>query len=101
MNIPITDTHQHFIYSDKWPYAWSKGIPQLEGKTFHYEDYLREIEGTGITRTVFMETTPDTWREEAPHVYQLAARPGSLITGVIAWQYLKRIEFPAKQLLTT
>ncbi len=84
MTIPIVDTHQHLIYSDKWTYSWTKGIPQLEGKVFHIDDYLREIEGTGIRGSIFMETSPDAWREEAAHTYGLAAQPGSSIIGVIA-----------------
>jgi len=84
VNIPIIDTHQHLIYSGKWTYSWTNGIPQFEGNTFRIDDYLREIEGTGISGSVFMETTPDAWREEAAHIYNLAAQPGSFITGVIA-----------------
>jgi predicted TIM-barrel fold metal-dependent hydrolase len=84
MNIPITDTHQHLIDTGKWPYSWTKGIPQLEGRAFCYDDYIRETNGTGVKRTIFMETTPDAWREEAGQIYELAAQPGSLIGGVIA-----------------
>lgn len=84
MSIPIIDTHQHFIYPDKWTYSWTKGIPQLEGKAFRIDDYRREIEGTSISGSIFMETTPDAWREEAAYVYHLAAQPGSSIAGVIA-----------------
>ena len=61
--IPITDTHQHLIDPVLGAYSWSKTIPQLDGRKFDYTDYLREIEGCGITRTVFMETTPDAWRD--------------------------------------
>jgi hypothetical protein len=84
VTIPIVDMHQHLIYPEKWTYSWTKGIPKLEGHAFRMDDYLREIEGTGISRSVFMETTPDAWHEEAAHVYDLAAQPGSIITGVIA-----------------
>jgi predicted TIM-barrel fold metal-dependent hydrolase len=84
VTIPIVDMHQHLIYPEKWTYSWTKGIPKLEGHAFRMDDYLREIEGTGISSSVFMETTPDAWHEEAAHVYDLAAQPGSIITGVIA-----------------
>jgi len=84
VTIPIVDTHQHLIYPDQWTYSWTKGIPALEGKAFRIDDYRREIEGTTISKSVFMETTPDAWREEAGHVYKLAAQPGSIIAGVIA-----------------
>ena len=59
MDIPITDTHQHLIYPDQWPYSWAEGIPALQGKAFRQDDYAAAIAGTGITRTVFMETSPD------------------------------------------
>jgi len=84
MSIPITDTHQHLIDPVLGAYSWADGIPALAGRKFDYGDYLQAIEGTGITQTVFMETTPDDWRAETPHVYGLAARPGSLIRGVIS-----------------
>lgn len=82
--IPILDTHQHLIDPALGAYSWSNGIPQLAGRNFDYADYLKAIEGTGITQTAFMETTPDNWRAETPHVYGLAAQPGSLIRGVIS-----------------
>jgi predicted TIM-barrel fold metal-dependent hydrolase len=83
---PILDTHQHLIYLEKWPYSWPLSIPALAGKAFGYEDYLKAIVGTGIARTVFMETTPDDphWKREADFVYGVAAQSGSLIGGVIA-----------------
>ena len=86
MSIPITDTHQHLIYPDKWPYSWTGGIPQLAGKAFRYADYQPAIFGTCITKTIFMETAPDDphFRAETNFGYELAAQPGSLIGGVIA-----------------
>lgn len=82
--IPITDTHQHLIDPALGAYSWTAGIPQLAGRVFDYDEYLRAIDGTGITRTIFMETTPDAWRDEASHVDALSRRPGSLIAGLIA-----------------
>jgi predicted TIM-barrel fold metal-dependent hydrolase len=84
MNIPIIDTHQHLIDPALGAYGWTNGIPQLEGRVFDYAAYLQAIDGTGITQTVFMETTPDNWCEETPHVYGLAEQAGSLISGVIS-----------------
>src|SRR5271170_3090508 len=92
---PILDTHQHLIYSKKWPYSWTSGIPALAGNAFGYDEYLAAIEGTGIARSVFMETTPDDphWQHEADFVYGLAAQSGSLIGGVIANCRLEREDF--------
>jgi predicted TIM-barrel fold metal-dependent hydrolase len=84
MSIPIIDTHQHLIDPALGAYSWTTGIPQLEGRSFAYGDYLREIEGTRIAGTIFMETTPDAWQSEAAYVAGLSAQPGSLIRGVIA-----------------
>jgi len=84
--IPIIDTHQHLIYPDQWPYSWTDGVPALAGQAFRFDDYLNAIKGTGIARTVFMETSPDDphWKHEAKFVYGLASQPGSLISGAIA-----------------
>lgn len=86
MSIPILDTHQHLVYPDRWPYSWTTDIPQLAGRAFRYDDYLQAIEGTGITGSLFMETSPDDphWREETRFVESLSREPGSLIRGIIA-----------------
>ncbi len=83
--IPILDTHQHLIYPEKHRYSWTASIPQLAGMAFRYDDYLKAIEGTGITETVFMESGADDphWQEETRFVHTLANTPGSLIKGVI------------------
>jgi predicted TIM-barrel fold metal-dependent hydrolase len=82
----MIDTHQHLIYPERYSYSWTAGIPQLAGKAFRYDDYLKAIEETGISRTIFMESGADDphWREETRFVNTLAGTPGSLITGIIA-----------------
>ena len=82
---PILDTHQHLIYPEKYPYSWTTNIPQLAGKPFRYDDYLKAIEGTGISETIFMEAAPDEphGQEETRFVDELANTPGSLIRGII------------------
>ena len=86
MNTPILDTHQHLIYPDKFPYSWINGLVPLEGNAFHLNDYLTAIEGTAITRTIFMEASPDDphWHNETKFVYELSEQPNSIIEGVIA-----------------
>ena len=83
--VPILDTHQHLIYPEKHSYSWTTGFPQLAGKAFWYDDYLKAIEGTGITKTVFMESGTDDpyWQEETRFVHSLARAPDSLIKGII------------------
>ena len=84
--IPILDTHQHLMYPEKWPYSWADDLPALAEKGFRYEDYVKLVEGTGITGTIFMETSPDDphWDEEAGFVHELATHGASLIRGIIA-----------------
>jgi predicted TIM-barrel fold metal-dependent hydrolase len=85
-HIPILDTHQHLIYPERYPYSWTAEIPQLRGKAFRYDDYLKAIEGTGVSQTIFMESGVDDphWREETRFVQELAGTPGMLIKGIIA-----------------
>jgi predicted TIM-barrel fold metal-dependent hydrolase len=84
--IPILDTHQHLIYPEKYPYSWTAGIPQLAGTAFRYDDYLKAIDGTNVSETIFMESAADDphWHEETRFVHTLAKTPGSLIKGIIA-----------------
>jgi predicted TIM-barrel fold metal-dependent hydrolase len=86
LQIPIIDTHQHFIYPEKLPYSWTKGVPPLKDKTFRYDDYVKLVAGKGVVGTIFMETDPDEPRAaaEAKLVYELASQANSLIRGVIA-----------------
>ena len=84
--IPLTDTHQHLIYSERWPYSWTDSLPQLAGKAFRLDDYQRLTAGAGVTKTIFMETAPDDPHgfAETKFIYELASQPGSNIAGVIA-----------------
>jgi predicted TIM-barrel fold metal-dependent hydrolase len=86
MTIPIIDTHQHLIYPERFSYSWTAGIPQLAGKPFRCDDYSMAIEGTGVRRTIFMESGADDphWQEETRFVHTLAGTPGSLIGGIVA-----------------
>jgi predicted TIM-barrel fold metal-dependent hydrolase len=84
--IPLTDTHQHLIYSERWPYSWTDGLPSLAGKAFRLDDYQRLTASAGVTKTIFMETAPDDPHgfAETKFVYELASQPSSNIAGVIA-----------------
>lgn len=85
MTIPMIDCHQHLIYPEKYPYAWTDDIPQLAGKSFRYEDYLELVRGKGEIRTIFMEASPDDphWLEESRFVKALADAEDSIIDGLI------------------
>lgn len=86
MSIPIIDTHQHLIYPERYPYSWAQGIPALADRPFRMDDYRAASAGTGIEKTIFMETSPDDphHHEERRHVLELAEDPASGIIGVIA-----------------
>ncbi len=89
----IIDTHQHLIDPCISRYSWAEGLPPLAARSFLYEDYLREIEGTGITGTVFVETAPDDWKLEHGRIVELAARPGSPILGFVAGAHPEEVGF--------
>ena len=55
----ITDTHQHLIYPEQFPYSWCKEIPALGGKPFRLEEYRAASYGTGISQTLFMDAGVD------------------------------------------
>ncbi len=84
--IPIFDTHQHMLMTDRWQYSWTSGLGPLENRRFDYATYLEAAAGTGIAGTLFMETTPDdpNWHEETRCVLEMAADPATMIRGVIA-----------------
>jgi predicted TIM-barrel fold metal-dependent hydrolase len=84
--IPILDTHQHLLMTDRWPYSWTSGLEPLENRRFDYAKYLEASAGTGIAGTLFMESTPDNshWQEETRRVLEMAADPETLVRGVIA-----------------
>lgn len=69
----LIDTHQHLILRRHLGYAWTDGIPALQGD-FTPADYARLTKGKGVIGTVFMETGVD----EAD--YQTEAR---LIAGLV------------------
>lgn len=84
--LPLLDTHQHLLMTDRWPYSWTEGLPPLKDRAFQYSDYLAEAEGCGIGGTLFMESTPDHdhWKEETRIALEMARDPETLIRGVIA-----------------
>ncbi len=54
----LIDTHQHLILRDRIGYAWTEGMPGLQGD-FTREDYAGLVSGKGIAGTIFMETGVD------------------------------------------
>jgi predicted TIM-barrel fold metal-dependent hydrolase len=54
MPIPITDTHLHLVYLDRFSYPWLGGAPALN-RDFTLETYRPQAEAAGITRSIHME----------------------------------------------
>ena len=94
----IIDTHQHLLYPDRFRYPWCKGLAALEGKAFRLEEYRIAAQGTGISRTVFMEVDVDEtqMRAETEFFLELAAQADPGIAGVIAACRPERDDFPAQ-----
>jgi predicted TIM-barrel fold metal-dependent hydrolase len=84
--IPLLDTHQHLLYSERLPYSWTNGIPQLEGRALEYGDYLDAAAGCGIEAAVFMESGVDepAIADETALAESLASDPGTVINGIVA-----------------
>ncbi len=85
-DLPLFDTHQHLLMTNRWPYAWTAGLEPLDRGVFDYDRYVQAAQGTGIAGTLFMESTPDDphWKAEAEWALSMAGQPGSLVRGVIA-----------------
>ena len=82
--IPLLDTHQHLLLSDRLTYAWADRHTALADRAFTLDDYLALTEGRGISASLFMEADADDYVREARVVSALARQPGSPIRGVIA-----------------
>ena len=56
--IPIVDTHQHLWDLDRLSLPWLKDAPQL-ARHHRIDDYLRDADGHGVTKAVYMEVDVD------------------------------------------
>ncbi len=62
--LPIVDCHQHLWDLTKFKLAWLSGDGPLN-RSFVMKDYLAAIEGTGITKAVYMEVDVDPSQQQA------------------------------------
>jgi len=103
--IPLLDTHQHLIYSDRFSYPWLAHFPALN-HAFTLEDYRALTEGAGIEASLFMEVdvAESDMAEEAGFFMEAAASGAHSLSGVIAsgrpenadfGDYLDRISTPS------
>ena len=63
--LEIIDTHQHLWNLERLNLPWVDGTPELT-RSYKVTDYLRAIENSGVTRTVYMEVDahPDDKQKE-------------------------------------
>jgi predicted TIM-barrel fold metal-dependent hydrolase len=54
MPIPITDTHLHLVYLDRFSYPWLGDVPALN-RDFTLETYRPQAQAAGITQSIHME----------------------------------------------
>jgi predicted TIM-barrel fold metal-dependent hydrolase len=82
--IPIVDCHQHLWDLDRQKLSWLKGNETL-GRSFVMKDYLEAIEGTGISRAVYMEVDVDSEEKtkEGEIITELCMQPGSLTVAAV------------------
>ncbi len=52
--LDIIDTHQHLWNLDRLNLPWVNRVPELN-RSYKFTDYLKEVEISGVTRTVYME----------------------------------------------
>ena len=53
--MPIVDTHQHLWDLDLLSPPWLSQTPPVMQQSYTIDTYLREAQGTGIERAVYME----------------------------------------------
>jgi L-fuconolactonase len=82
--LAIIDTHQHFWDLDRFRLPWIGPAHPLR-RNFLLADYWHAAEGTGITRTIYMEVAVDPAQQaaEAEYVLKLAADPANRIAGAV------------------
>jgi predicted TIM-barrel fold metal-dependent hydrolase len=83
---------------DRLRYGWCEGLPALANRPFRLEEYRAAAAGTGIARTLFMETAvdDDCARAETDLLLALAGDPANRIAGVLATARPEEADFPAQ-----
>ena len=82
---PLTDTHLHLVYPDRFSYPWMEAAPSLK-KPFTLEDYEALTREAGIEAALFMEVdvAGEQAASEADFFTQRAEKNDSCLKGVIA-----------------
>jgi len=82
--IGIVDTHQHLWDLRRLRLPWLPTSGPLSGN-HTMDDYLREAQGLGIEKTIYMEVDvpPEQHPQEAEYVLSLCGKRGSPLVGVV------------------
>jgi predicted TIM-barrel fold metal-dependent hydrolase len=82
----LIDTHQHLILRKDLRYAWTQEIPEIASDIFDLAAYSREVRGSGIVATIFMESGVDDvdYQKETRLVSTLVGSGEPSLIGVIA-----------------
>lgn len=82
--LPIIDTHQHLWDLDKFRLPWLAEAAALK-RSYVTQDYLREVEGLGVVKAVYMEVdvAPEQQVAEAEHILSLTKRRENLTVGAV------------------
>lgn len=80
----IIDAHQHLWDLDQFNYSWCKSFPALN-RNFHFSDYLKAAENSGIEKTIFVECDVDERHQlEEVQTIQELANKNPTIAAIIA-----------------
>ena len=80
----ITDTHQHLWEPERLNLPWLNNVPLLN-RNFLLADYLKAAEGSGVTRTVYMEVDahPDNKQKEIDNITLLCQADAGVMLGMV------------------
>ena len=80
----ITDTHQHLWELKKLKLPWLNNVPLLN-RNFLLPDYLKAAQGSGVTRTVYMEVDahPDNKQKEIENITLLCQADAGVMLGMV------------------
>src|ERR1051325_6193746 len=84
MSIPILATHQHLWDLSLFRLPWLQPDSRL-ARSHVISDYLREVDGLGVQRTLYMEVDLDEpqLEAEAEYVIDLCSRADNPMVGAI------------------
>ena len=95
----LIDTHVHFLYPDRFSYAWCRGQPILD-RAFRIEDYRAAAEGAPVQAMVFMEADvpPSEQKAEMEFFSRLAAedRESPPLAAIVAAAWPEAADFSAQ-----